>query len=82
LASPSFATHSVAVAKATLCPARQARIPSAIERWLLPTPESPIRITDSRSEIHDPSARAAIVACGPAETVSRRTCLPCRRWRA
>ena len=31
-------THSVAVLKATGWPARQARIPSAIARWVLPVP--------------------------------------------
>src|SRR6266508_4949207 len=44
-ASPSRATHSVAVAKATRLPARQARIPSAIARWLLPVPGGPSRTT-------------------------------------
>src|SRR6266545_2870216 len=44
-ASPRRATHSVAVAKATRLPARQARIPSAIARWLLPVPGGPSRTT-------------------------------------
>jgi hypothetical protein len=38
LASESLATHSVAVANATLCPARQARIETAIARWVLAGP--------------------------------------------
>src|SRR5919112_924973 len=37
-ASASSATHSVAVLNATRCPARQARMPSAIERGVLPGP--------------------------------------------
>jgi carbamoylphosphate synthase large subunit len=40
-ASPSAATHSVAVRNRTRWPARQARIPSAITRWLLPVPGGP-----------------------------------------
>ena len=40
-ASPRRATHSVAVAKATRWPARQARIPSAIARCVLPVPGGP-----------------------------------------
>jgi len=38
LASASRATHSVAVANATRWPARQARIETAIARWVLPVP--------------------------------------------
>jgi len=38
LASASRATHSVAVANATLWPERQARIETAIARWDLPVP--------------------------------------------
>jgi hypothetical protein len=37
---------------------------NAVARCVLPVPLSPIRITDSRSLIQEPSARAAIVACG------------------
>ena len=47
-ASASRATHSVAVLKATRWPARQARIPSAIARWVLPVPGGPSRTTFSR----------------------------------
>src|SRR4051794_33546549 len=46
-ASASSATHSVAVRNATRCPARQARMPKAIERWLLPVPGGPSRTTFS-----------------------------------
>jgi hypothetical protein len=35
---PRRATHSVAVANSTRCPAGQARIPAAIERWVSPVP--------------------------------------------
>src|SRR5439155_9575096 len=45
LASDSRATHSVAVAKATRCPARQALIEIAIARCVLPVPGGPSRIT-------------------------------------
>src|SRR5215218_2138612 len=49
LASPSLATHSVAVAKATRWPARQARIETAIARCVLPVPGGPSRTTFSRA---------------------------------
>jgi hypothetical protein len=42
-ASPGRATYSVAVAKATRWPVRQARIPSAIARWLLPVRAQEVR---------------------------------------
>src|SRR3954452_8263791 len=45
LASESRATHSVAVANATRWPARQARIETAIARWLFPVPGGPKRTT-------------------------------------
>src|SRR2546429_7929927 len=45
LASDSRATHSVAVAKATRRPARQALIEIAIARCVLPVPGGPSRIT-------------------------------------
>jgi len=38
LASASLATHWVAVANWTRCPARQARMPSAVAMWVLPVP--------------------------------------------
>src|SRR5450759_3906825 len=47
LASPSRATHSVAVANATRWPARQALIDRAIARWLLPVPGGPKSTTFS-----------------------------------
>ena len=47
LASPSRATHWVAVANCTRCPARHARIPSAVAMWVLPVPGGPSRITFS-----------------------------------
>jgi hypothetical protein len=34
----SSATHCVALRKITLSPARQARMPNAIDRWVLPVP--------------------------------------------
>ena len=37
-APPSRSTHCAAVANATRCPASHARMPSAIDRWLLPVP--------------------------------------------
>src|SRR5215217_6080148 len=43
LASDRRATHSVAVANATRCPARQARIETAIARCDLPVPGGPNR---------------------------------------
>jgi hypothetical protein len=48
-ASARTATHSVAVRKSTRCPARQARVPKAIARWILPVPGGPSRITFSRA---------------------------------
>src|SRR4029079_15779714 len=47
-ASASRATHSVAVLNATRWPARQARIPGAIARWVLPVPGGPSSTTFSR----------------------------------
>ena len=46
-ASASSATHSVAVRNSTRWPARQARIPSAIARCVLPVPGGPSRTTFS-----------------------------------
>src|SRR5437899_1417112 len=46
-ASASLATHSVAVAKATRCPARQALIETAIARCVLPVPGGPSSTTFS-----------------------------------
>ena len=40
-AAPRRSTHCAAVANATRCPARQARMPRAMERWLLPVPGGP-----------------------------------------
>src|SRR5919198_2478881 len=45
LASERRATHSVAVAKATRWPARQARMEMAMARWVLPVPGGPNRTT-------------------------------------
>ena len=42
----------------------QAQTASAVASIVLPVPESPMKITDSRSSIQEPSASAAIVACG------------------
>ena len=50
--------------KRTRRPAWQAQTASAVARCVLPVPESPIRITLSRSSIQEPSASAAIVAWG------------------
>lgn len=50
--------HSVAVAKATRCPARQARMPSAIARCVLPVPGGPRRTTFSF-----PSRKSSCARC-------------------
>ena len=50
--------------KRTRRPCWQAQIASAIARCVLPVPDSPLRMIDSRSSIQEPSARAAIVAWG------------------
>src|SRR4051794_39205056 len=51
LASDNRATHCVAVANWTRWPARQARIDSAIGKWVLPVPGGPSRITAGVQEV-------------------------------
>jgi len=53
-------------------PAWQAAAARAIARCVLPVPESPTKMTCSRSEIQPPSASAAIVACGTSGLSSKR----------
>ena len=49
--------------KRTRRPCWQAQTARAVASIVLPVPDSPMRITDSRSSIQEPSASAAIVAC-------------------
>jgi hypothetical protein len=50
--------------KRTRRPCWQAQTASAVASIVLPVPDSPTKITDSRSSIQEPSASAAIVAWG------------------
>ena len=57
-------THSAAVAKATRCPARQARMPSAIARWVLPVPGGPKKTTLSLASMKSRVPRWATTSRG------------------
>ena len=61
--------HFAAVAKATRCPAWQARMPRPIDRWVLPVPGGPRKTTFSR-----PVTKSRVPRCAIWSRLSERWC--------
>src|SRR3954447_4866098 len=76
LASESRATHWVAVANCTRWPARQARIETAIARWVLPVPSTTIA-SDTLIPAGGPDSAAR--RCGTETMRFRREATPLRQ---